>query len=133
MNSRSRTDSEADDFSKIDRSMDYLFKVIDKNIVEDVDNNKSSVHLKVEIDKRISVGLFKLNLEPYFGRRSRDFRVFKDMNGTERDLNSSYDPFGYTDNVTYIVREGISLREGEFRTSFFKLDLENFDKVSKSI
>ncbi|XP_072321546.1 ubiquitin carboxyl-terminal hydrolase 47 isoform X2 [Eucyclogobius newberryi] len=118
----SGTDSEYDDNGKSKAEASYLYFKAEPCSHDDStwDTQKCLV---VHVDKRITLAAFKLNLEPYVGVLSTQFKVFRVYaNNQEFEsvrLNETLSSFSDDNKIT--IRLGRALKKGEYRVKVYQL------------
>ncbi|CAL9701902.1 unnamed protein product [Knipowitschia caucasica] len=118
----SGTDSEYDDNGKCKAEAQYLYFKAEPCSHDDStwDTQKCLV---VHVDKRITLAAFKVNLEPYVGVPSTQFKVFRVYaNNQEFEsvrLNETLSSFSDDNKIT--IRLGRALKKGEYRVKVYQL------------
>uniref|UniRef100_A0AAX7U840 Ubiquitin carboxyl-terminal hydrolase 47 n=1 Tax=Astatotilapia calliptera TaxID=8154 RepID=A0AAX7U840_ASTCA len=118
----SGTDSEYDDNGKSKAEAQYLYFRAEPCSQDDASWNSQKC-LVVHVDKRITLAAFKLNLEPYVGVTSTQFKVFRVYaNNQEFEsvrLNETLSSFSDDNKIT--IRLGRALKKGEYRVKVYQL------------
>ncbi|XP_055010454.1 ubiquitin carboxyl-terminal hydrolase 47 isoform X4 [Boleophthalmus pectinirostris] len=118
----SGTDSEYDDNGKSKAEAQYLYFKAEP-CSQDDSTWDSQKCLVVHVDKRITLAAFKLNLEPYVGVPSTQFKVFRVYaNNQEFEsvrLNETLSSFSDDNKIT--IRLGRALKKGEYRVKVYQL------------
>ncbi|GAB6023955.1 Ubiquitin carboxyl-terminal hydrolase 47 [Chamberlinius hualienensis] len=90
--------------------------------VQFTDPTTNSKMLRVHVDKRITLGALKTELEQYVGVVSDCFKVFRIYSNNQEfectRLNETLVP--YSDDAQMVVKVGRALRKGEFRVKIFQ-------------
>uniref|UniRef100_A0A665VLJ9 Ubiquitin carboxyl-terminal hydrolase 47 n=1 Tax=Echeneis naucrates TaxID=173247 RepID=A0A665VLJ9_ECHNA len=118
----SGTDSEYDDNGKSKTEAQYLYFRAEPCSQEDTSWDAQKC-LVVHVDKRITLAAFKLNVEPYVGVTSTQFKVFRVYaNNQEFEsvrLNETLSSFSDDNKIT--IRLGRALKKGEYRVKVYQL------------
>uniref|UniRef100_A0A8C3A865 Ubiquitin carboxyl-terminal hydrolase 47 n=1 Tax=Cyclopterus lumpus TaxID=8103 RepID=A0A8C3A865_CYCLU len=118
----SGTDSEYDDNGKSKAEAQYLYFRAEPCSQDDSSSDAQKC-LVVHVDKRITLAAFKLNLEPYVGVASTQFKVFRVYaNNQEFEsvrLNETLSSFSDDNKIT--IRLGRALKKGEYRVKVYQL------------
>lgn len=95
----------------------------------DTDNSRK---LRVYVDKRITFGALKKELEPYVGINCAYFKVFRSYsNGQEFECTKLMDNLtSYAEDTKLLIKLGRALRSGEYRMKVFLLT-PNAQETSK--
>uniref|UniRef100_A0AAY4BHH6 Ubiquitin carboxyl-terminal hydrolase 47 n=1 Tax=Denticeps clupeoides TaxID=299321 RepID=A0AAY4BHH6_9TELE len=115
----SGTDSEYDENGKSKAEMQYLYFRAESCTQEDEVRGGLLVH----VDKRITLAMFKQNLEPFVGVTSTQFKVFRVYSNNQEfesvRLNETLSSFSDDNKIT--IRLGRALKKGEYRVKVYQL------------
>merc|ERR1711976_676880 len=82
------------------------------------------------MDKRMSPKQFKLHLEQYTNKNSKDYKLFERFgvnrqNDGNEIKNDRKNVFDIVKEITFIIKPGRAIREGETTVSMYELDLKD--------